>query len=136
MSRAETIRIILTEDGGTLRGWSVPPDTKIIEDCVAGHAGQGVDVLSTAEGDQDQCAYPLLPHRELTAAQPQVQATEAEGGWQLESSVYCRGVHFNDHARAVVTDNYLDLLPGVPVTLARVDGRRSLPKLSATAPEG
>ena len=93
-------------------------------------------VLNTAEGDQDQCAYPLLPHRELAAAQPQIQAKEAEGGWQIESPVYCHGVHFNDHGRAVLTDNYFDLLPGVPVTLARVDGRRSLPKLSAIAPKG
>ena len=57
-------------------------------------------------------------------------------GWRVASPVYCHGVHFNDHGRAVLADNYFDLLPGVPVTLARVDGRRSLPKLSAIAPKG
>ena len=40
------IRIILTEDGGTLHGWPSPPTRETIEDHVAQFAGQGIDVLS------------------------------------------------------------------------------------------
>ena len=41
-----SIRIILTEDGGTLHGWPTPPTRQTIEDHVNRYAGQGIDVLA------------------------------------------------------------------------------------------
>ena len=46
MSEKKAIRIILTEDGGQLTNWPMPPTEKIVEDFVAGYTGQGVDVFS------------------------------------------------------------------------------------------
>lgn len=40
------LRIILTDDGGTVRGWPTPPTREAIENYVGGYADQGVDVLS------------------------------------------------------------------------------------------
>jgi beta-mannosidase len=87
-----------------------------------------------AGADDDQCIWPLAPHRQLQSVKPAIQATPAPGGWIVTGNVYCPGVHFNDHGRAVLSDNYFDLLPGVPYRIARVDGGNGLPKMHAIPP--
>jgi hypothetical protein len=72
----------------------------------------------------------------MAAARPELHIARVAGGWRIASPVYCHGVHFNDHGRAVLSDNYFDLLPGVPKVLTRVDGGRSLPTLRAIPPKG
>lgn len=36
--------------------------------------------------------------------------------------MYRHGVHVDDHGSAMLSDNYFDLLPGVPKNLRRLDG--------------
>ena len=54
---ASPLRVILTEDGGTLAGWPSPPTRQTIEELVAGYAGQGIDVLSYGLGGAHNATY-------------------------------------------------------------------------------
>jgi beta-mannosidase len=66
----------------------------------------------------DQSIWLLLPHRELALASPDIQVTQPADGWiQVSSPVYCHAVHCEDHGHAVLSDNWFDLLPGVPIRL-------------------
>ena len=78
---------------------------------------------------RDQSVWPLLPHRELIIPAPEIRVSPKGKSWEVLSPTYCHGVYCNDHGRAVLTDNYFDLLPGVPVTIAREDGKRGCPTL-------
>ncbi|NQT18340.1 MAG: hypothetical protein HQ592_01455 [Planctomycetes bacterium] len=91
-------------------------------------------VLRTDEHVQDQSVWPLLPHRQLSVPTPEIRVSRKGKRWEVCSPTYCHGVHCNDHGRAVLSDNYLDLLPGVPLTIARADGKRSLPALASILP--
>jgi len=86
-------------------------------------------VLQTDGEPQDQSIWPLLPHRQLTIPPPEIRVGRKANRWEVSAPTYCHGVHCNDHGRAVLSDNYFDLLPGVPVTVAREDGKRGLPTL-------
>ena len=64
----------------------------------------------------DQSLWPLLPHRELAAAPPAIAVTPGvDALLEIASPVYCHAVHVEDHGREVISDNWFDLLPGVPV---------------------
>jgi len=64
----------------------------------------------------DQSLWPLLPHRELATATPSITVTDGTSGMrEISSPVYCHAVHVEDHGRELVSDNWFDLLPGVPV---------------------
>jgi len=91
-------------------------------------------VLKCRGVETDQTIWPVLPHRQLAPVIPETQVRRAPAGWEVSSPVYCHGVHFNDHGRGVLSDNYFDLLPGVPKTLTRVDGKTGLPALRAIEP--
>ena len=71
----------------------------------------------------DQSIWPMCPHRELALARPDIHVAVRGRAVDLSSPVYCHGVYINDHGRAVLSDNYVDLLPGVPVHLDRLDGK-------------
>ena len=72
----------------------------------------------------DQSLWTLRPHRELALAAPEIRVSPAAGGWEVSSPVYCHGVHVEDHGREVISDNWFDLLPGVPVRVKAIDGAR------------
>jgi beta-mannosidase len=65
----------------------------------------------------------LAPHRELAVPESRVAVKTTGNTVTLVSDVYCHGVHVNDHGREVVSDNYFDLLPGIPKVIRRVDGK-------------
>ena len=66
----------------------------------------------------DQSIWTLRPHRELALATPALRVVpQAGGGWEISSPVYCHGVHIEDHGRALLSDNWFDLLPGVAIHL-------------------
>ena len=65
----------------------------------------------------DQSLWALRPHRELALATPAIHVRAAAGGLEVSSPVYCHGVHVEDHGRALLSDNWFDLLPGVPLRL-------------------
>jgi hypothetical protein len=74
-------------------------------------------VLRDATGAPfDQSIWPLLPYRELalTPTEPTIRLLE-DGQLEVSSTAFCHAVHVEDHGREVLSDNWLDLLPGVPV---------------------
>ena len=62
----------------------------------------------------DQTIWLLAPHRELALAKPVLSTTVQNGILEVSSPVYCHGVHLEDEGHEVITDNYFDLLPGIP----------------------
>ncbi|MBM3473338.1 MAG: hypothetical protein FJX75_08735 [Armatimonadetes bacterium] len=70
----------------------------------------------------DQSVWIVAPHRELALPDPQIEVADAGNGWlEVSSPVYCHAVHVEDHGREVLSDNWFDLVPGVPVRLRRSD---------------
>ena len=59
----------------------------------------------------------LVPNRELAVPEPDIRIEVRERTIQLISRTYCHGAHFKDRGRAVFSDNYFDLLPGVPKSI-------------------
>ena len=64
----------------------------------------------------------LTPHRELRQTKPDLAVSVKGHAITVTSPVYCHGVHVDDKGREVLSDNYFDLLPGVPHTVQRMDG--------------
>jgi beta-mannosidase len=91
-------------------------------------------VLTGRDIETDQAVWPLLPHRELAPVAPAIRARKTPKGWEACSPAYCHGVCFNDHGHAVLSDNYFDLLPGIPKILRRVDGGDGLPRFRTIVP--
>jgi beta-mannosidase len=74
----------------------------------------------------DHSIWLLRAHRELALATPAIEVRERAGGWlEISSPVYCHAVHVEDHGRALISDNWFDLLPGVPKLVQRVAGLAS-----------
>jgi beta-mannosidase len=65
------------------------------------------------------------PVRELALARPQWRAEPRGDAVELCSPVFCHAVHAEDRGRALLSDNYFDLLPGVPKRVRRLDGGRA-----------
>ena len=64
----------------------------------------------------DQSVWLLLPFRELALPPPKLTIRQLEDRWlEVSSQVYCHAVHVEDHGHETVSDNWFDLLPGVPV---------------------
>ena len=64
----------------------------------------------------DQSLWPLLPHRELALATPEIKLTPLPDGWlEISSPVFCHAAHTEDHGHELLSDNWLDLLPDVSV---------------------
>jgi hypothetical protein len=64
----------------------------------------------------DQSVWVLKPYRELALVSPQINVIRGADGWlEVASPVFAHAVHTEDHGREVVSDNWFDLLPGVPV---------------------
>ena len=55
----------------------------------------------------------LKPFRELNKPKPDIRITVEGRDIKLISSSYCHGVHFKDNGKAMFSDNYFDLLPGI-----------------------
>jgi beta-mannosidase len=63
---------------------------------------------------EDQAIWLLCPFHELDLQKPLISVTTAGGMLEVQSLVYCHGVHLDDEGREVLSDNYFDLLPSVP----------------------
>ncbi|RLD09791.1 MAG: hypothetical protein DRI44_07670, partial [Chlamydiae bacterium] len=59
----------------------------------------------------------LVPYRELRLPESDIRVTIKGKKIQLISKTYCHGVHFKDRGKAVLSDNYFDLLPGIPKSI-------------------
>lgn len=67
--------------------------------------------------EDDQALMLLAPYRQLRTRQPAVKLTVRGRAIELCSQVYCHMVHVDDHGKALLSDNYFDLLPNVPKTI-------------------
>ena len=73
----------------------------------------------------DQCVWQLEPYRKLAVAKPQIKVTPAADGWLVvSSSVFTHAVHTEDHGHELISDNWFDLLPGVPVRVRLAPGSK------------
>lgn len=69
----------------------------------------------------DQSIWLLEPYRKLQAKPPQIKVVLCDdGSLEISSPVYAHGVHAEDHGHELISNNWFDLLPGVPVRV-RVD---------------
>jgi beta-mannosidase len=79
----------------------------------------------------DQATWLRAPVRELALADPALTVTPVDGGVEVSSPVFCHAVHGEDGGHGVFSDNWFDLLPGVP---RRILG--AVPELTAVVPVG
>jgi len=71
----------------------------------------------------DQSVVTLAPYRQLTLAAPAISVRSLpDNQLEVSSSVFCHAVHLEDHGREVISDNWFDLLPGVPVCVRVAPG--------------
>lgn len=63
---------------------------------------------------ENQAIWLMVPYRELALSEPRLFMTMGGNVLEVISSVFCHAVHLDDGGRAVVSDNYFDVLPGVP----------------------
>jgi beta-mannosidase len=83
---------------------------------------------------RDQSVWTLRPHRELARSAPAISVVALPGGGlEVSSPIYCHAVHFEDHGRALLSDNWFDLLPGVPVRLEAIAATAPLTASDFTA---
>ncbi|MCC6442072.1 MAG: hypothetical protein IT210_01305 [Armatimonadetes bacterium] len=65
---------------------------------------------------QDQSVLTFKPYRELGMVKPEIEVThKSEGIIEITSPVFCHGVHMEDNGYEIISDNWFDLLPGVPI---------------------
>jgi beta-mannosidase len=74
-------------------------------------------VLRNQDGSlRDQSVWLLETHRKLALTTPQIKVTPCgDDCVELSSPVFAHAVHTEDHGRELTSDNWFDLLPGVPV---------------------
>lgn len=63
------------------------------------------------------CIWTFLPHRQLALSEPRLRVSVKANRITLLSDVYCHGVHYPDGGRRLLSDNYFDLVPGIPRTI-------------------
>lgn len=73
--------------------------------------------------DDDTSVWLPLPVRQLDLPKPEIRVVAAGRTVTLVSDVFCHGVHVDDGGRGIVSDNYFDLLPGMPRTIAVAKGK-------------
>ena len=64
----------------------------------------------------DQSIWTLAPYRKMALSAPQIKVTPTGTGFLgVSSPVFVHAVHTEDHGHEVISDNWFDVLPGVPV---------------------
>ncbi len=71
----------------------------------------------------DQSIWLLAPFRKLQVKPPQIRAVLCDdGSLDVSSPVYSHAVHVEDHGHEMISNNWFDLLPGVPVRVRLAPG--------------
>ena len=91
--------------------------------------------LTGPDIDDAPSLWLFKPHREMALIAPDIRVTMQGKRITLVSPAYCHGVHAEDHGRAVFSDNYFDLLPGVPKQIKRLDKKTGLPRFTTVRPQ-
>jgi beta-mannosidase len=80
-------------------------------------------VLRRNDMPVDQSVWLLEPFRKLDVKATQVTSTVVDdGSLEISSPVYAHAVHVEDHGHELISNNWFDLLPGVPVRVRLVPG--------------
>ena len=81
-------------------------------------------VLQDAAGTVvDQSIWLLETHRKLALGAPKIKMVRlADGVLEISSPLFAHAVHTEDYGREFVSDNWFDLLPGVPVRVRPAAG--------------
>ena len=59
----------------------------------------------------------FTPYRKLRIPKCDIRVTIKNKKIKLISKTYCHGVHLKDNGKPLLSDNYFDLLPGIPKTI-------------------
>ncbi|NQT94791.1 MAG: hypothetical protein HQ559_18690, partial [Lentisphaerae bacterium] len=62
----------------------------------------------------NQCVWTPVVFRELTVSPPDLHAERRGSELEITSPVFCHAVHVDDGGHERLSDNYFDLLPGIP----------------------
>jgi len=73
--------------------------------------------LAGDDVDMGPSIWLLAPYRELAAVEPEVLITKRRREIRMVSRGFCHAVHCEDGGRPRLSDNYFDLLPGIPKTI-------------------
>lgn len=66
----------------------------------------------------DQAVWLGAPCRRLKLVEPHIETARlADGSLEVSSAVFAHAVHTEDHGHELISDNWFDLLPGVPARL-------------------
>ena len=64
----------------------------------------------------DQSVCVMEPYRKLALQDPRIKvAAISDRAWEISSEVFAHAVHVEDHGRELLSDNWIDLLPNVPI---------------------
>ncbi|MHB9133818.1 MAG: glycoside hydrolase family 2 protein [Armatimonadota bacterium] len=62
----------------------------------------------------DQAVWLMAPYRELALSASNLSITARDNALEIVSPVFCHAIHIDDGGHEVLSDNYFDLLPGIP----------------------
>jgi beta-mannosidase len=97
-----------------------PPEKRDPKQWLYAAVLRGADGVAT-----DQCIWTLAPFRELSTAKSDIRVTpRPDGTLEVVSATYAHAVHLDDHGHEVISDNWFDLLPGVPARVRLAKGVR------------
>jgi len=121
-SRIATRRLRLPANGTVEAGSEAIPGQRQLDPTEWVYAawleGEGVEICP--------CIWTLRPHRQLALSQPRIEVTVRGRQVEVCSDVYAHGVHCHDGGKARFSDNYFDLLPGMPKVIRSLG--RAAPK--------
>ena len=82
------------------------------------HDGWIYAAWAAGEGlESPPCIWTLVPHRRLRTVEPGLEVTVEGRRITLRARAYAHGVRHDDQGERLFSDNYLDLLPGIPRTI-------------------
>jgi len=71
----------------------------------------------------DQSLSMSAPYRNLKLAPPHIKVAPLKERWlEVSSPVFAHAVHAKDHGHELISDNWFDLLPGVPIRIRMAEG--------------
>jgi beta-mannosidase len=82
------------------------------------------------------CIWTLLPHRRLRTVDPQLDVRIEGRRITLTASAYVHAVGHDDEGGPLLSDNWFDLLPGLPKTIVYLGARPDAVRFTYAGPKG
>ena len=71
----------------------------------------------------DMSVWSPVPYREFAPENPEISIEIKDRDIRITSSKYCHGIHYKDNGKKLFSDNYFDLLPGIPKLIKCISPR-------------